>query len=309
MCPHVRAGLLYVCAAGVLWGTGGLAMQLIGRHSELGTTTVSAWRMAIGAAAVLAVVAARRAWGAFAATVRRDPARAVLVGIGVGGYQALYFASVVAVGVSVSTVVSLGIAPVLLTTWEHARRRALPSGVEVAIMAAAICGLLLVSGGGTDGDRPALGILLALGSGTTYALTTVVGEHLSATESALSITACTTVFGTLFLLPFAAVAGGPVFDGGAWAGLLLAYLGVMTLALAYALLYAGLRTTKASTATIASLLEPVTAAVAAAVVLEERIGLLGVAGTALILAAVAGLARSTAASQPTATGDRADQPG
>lgn len=285
----MRAGLLFVCGAGVLWGTGGLAMQLIGRHSDLGTTTVSVWRMAIGAAAVLTVVAAQRAWGAFAATVRADPLRAIAVGIGVGGYQALYFASVVAVGVSVSTVVSLGIAPVLLTTWEHARRRTLPTAVEGAILAAAIGGLLLVSGGGTDGERPGLGIVLALASGTTYAVTTVVGERLSATESALSITACTTVFGTLFLVPFAVFAGGPTFDGGARVGLLLAYLGVMTLALAYALLYAGLRTTKASTATIASLLEPVTAAVAAAIVLDERIGPLGIAGTALILAAVAGL--------------------
>ena len=285
----MRVGLLFVCGAGVLWGTGGLAMQLIGRHSELGTTTVSLWRMAIAAATVLAVVAARRAWAAFAATVRRDPVRAVLVGVGVGGYQALYFASVVAVGVSVSTVVSLGVAPVLLTTWEHARRRTVPTPVEAAILIAAIGGLLLVSGGGTDGDRPTLGIVLALASGTTYALTTVVGERLAATESALSVTACTTVFGTLFLVPFAVLAGGPAFAGGVRVGLLLGYLGVMTLALAYALLYAGLRTTKASTATIASLLEPVTAAVAAAVLLDERIGPLGVAGTALILAAVAGL--------------------
>ena len=285
----MRVGLLFVCGAGVLWGTGGLAMQLIGRHSELGTTTVSLWRMAIAAATVLAVVAARRAWAAFAATVRRDPVRAVLVGVGVGGYQALYFASVVAVGVSVSTVVSLGVAPVLLTTWEHARRRTVPTPVEAAILIAAIGGLLLVSGGGTDGDRPTLGIVLALASGTTYALTTVVGERLAATESALSVTACTTVFGTLFLVPFAVLAGGPAFAGGVRVGLLLGYLGVMTLALAYALLYAGLRTTKASTATIASLLEPVTAAVAAAVLLDARIGPLGVAGTALILAAVAGL--------------------
>jgi len=288
----VRSGLLYVCAAAVLWGTGGLAMQLIGRHSDLGVTAVSAWRMGLAAVVMLVAVAARRAWSDVADTFRRHPVRSVLVGVGVGGYQALYFGAVVAVGVSVATVVSLGVAPVLLTAAEHARRRTRPTGTEALILAAALAGLLLASGGGTDGDRPALGIVLALLSGTTYAITTVIGHNMSATEPSLAITTWTTVFGTLFLLPIAAATGGPYTTGDATASALLVYLGVMTLALAYALLYMGLRSTTPSTATIASLLEPVTAAIAAAIVLDERIGPLGIAGTALILAAVAGLSRT-----------------
>lgn len=286
----MRAGLLSVCAAAVLWGTGGLAMELISRHSDLGTTTVSAWRMGIAAAVMLAAVAVTRSHRDVIATFRRHPVRSVLVGIGVGGYQALYFGSVVAVGVSVATVVSLGIAPVLLTVAEHARRRTRPSPVEALILAAALGGLLLVTGGGSGGDDPTLGVVLALLSGTTYAATTVIGHTMSATSTPLSITTWTTVFGTLFLLPIAAIAGGPFTTGDPHAVAWLAYLGVLTLALAYALLYTGLRTVRASTATVACLLEPVTAAVAAAIVLDERIGALGVTGTALILAAVAGLA-------------------
>ncbi|MFA6576507.1 MAG: DMT family transporter, partial [Nocardioides sp.] len=65
--------------------------------------------------------------------------------------------------------------------------------------------------------------------------------------------------------------------------------GVLTMALAYGLLYAGLRTTPGSSAVIATLLEPVTAAIVAALFLDERIGALGVAGAVLILVAVAGL--------------------
>jgi DME family drug/metabolite transporter len=64
----------------------------------------------------------------------------------------------------------------------------------------------------------------------------------------------------------------------------------MTLAAAYALLYAGLRTVTGSAAVVATLLEPVTAALLAAVVLGERPGVLGVVGAALILLAVAGSA-------------------
>ena len=71
------------------------------------------------------------------------------------------------------------------------------------------------------------------------------------------------------------------------------------MALAYALLYAGLRTTSGSAATVATLLEPVTAAAVAALLLDERIGPLGLLGTGLVLAAVAGLGREDPLVAPT----------
>ena len=82
----------------------------------------------------------------------------------------------------------------------------------------------------------------------------------------------------------------------------LAYLGVMTMALAYGLLYAGLRTTSSTAAVIASLLEPVTAAIVAAVFLDERVGAIGVLGIVLVLAAVAGAGREPVAEGGAATG-------
>lgn len=281
-----------MCAAGVLWGTGGLVMELLARRSALGTTTVSAWRMGIAAVAVLSVVLVRRRGHEVLDGLRRYPLSSVLVGIGVGGYQALYFGAVVAVGVSISTVISLGIAPVLLTGWEHARARTRPTRAEALVLTLALSGLVSVGRAPADGDRPTLGIALALASGATYAATTMVGKRMSTGTTALSVTTWTTVFGTVLLVPIAALAGGPYTSGKPSVVALLAYLGVATLALAYALLYTGLRTVRASTATIASLLEPVTAAVVAALLLDERIGPLGIAGTALILLAVATLSRN-----------------
>jgi DME family drug/metabolite transporter len=67
------------------------------------------------------------------------------------------------------------------------------------------------------------------------------------------------------------------------------------MALAYAMFYAGLRTTPGNAAVLATLLEPVTAAVAAAVVLGERLSAIGIAGTLLILAALASLGSRSAA--------------
>jgi drug/metabolite transporter, DME family len=37
-----RAGLLQICLAGVLWGTGGLAVTVIRDHADLSATTISA---------------------------------------------------------------------------------------------------------------------------------------------------------------------------------------------------------------------------------------------------------------------------
>jgi drug/metabolite transporter, DME family len=292
---EARWGLLQICLAGVLWGTGGLGVQLIRRHEPMSVVTISAWRMLLAAVVLITVVVVLRQLASVRALLRAEPWRAVAVGTGTALYQAFYFGSVVSVGVTVSTVVSLGLAPVLLTVLDALRRGQRPSRGRLLVLAAALGGLLLVSatsGSGDTGPRPLLGVLLALGSGTAYAAATELGRPLAQVAGPLALTTTTTTVGTLFLMPFGLLAAlGPdrlvTTDPVAVTGLV--YLGVVTMALAYGLLYAGLRTTTGSSAVVATLLEPVTAAVAAAIFLDERLGALGVAGTLLILAAVAGL--------------------
>ncbi len=294
--PRSLAGLLQVCLAGVLWGTGGLVVQLVRERVPVPVLTVSAYRTAIAAMVlVLAVVLLRRTPGAVA-LARRQPWRTAIVGAATGAYQALYFGAVVAVGVSVATVVALGLAPVLLTVLDVVRGRRV-GGVRVVVLAAALAGLVLVSvagigQGGTGGDRPVLGLALAAASGAGYALATRLGEDLARDADPLVVATVTTTWGAALLVPagiVAGVRGGHLVTGDPAVLGLLAYLGVVSMALAYALLYAGLRTTSSSAATIASLLEPATAALLAAWLLDERLGTLGIIGTAMILAAVAGL--------------------
>jgi hypothetical protein len=80
------------------------------------------------------------------------------------------------------------------------------------------------------------------------------------------------------------------------------------MALAYVLLYSGLRVVAPSTAVTASLVEPVTAAVAAAAVLDESLGPVAVVGILLVLGAVAGLGRPTAAAGPVLPDPAGSQP-
>jgi DME family drug/metabolite transporter len=295
--PSARVGLLQVCAAGVLWGTGGLVVTVLHEREGLGAMTVSAWRMALAAVALIGFAVVTRRSGVVLATLRTHPLLAVLVGCGTALYQGLYFVSVLMVGVSVATVVSLGLAPVLAAIWEHAVARTTPSTREGGVLAAALTGLVLISvtsghGSAAPGDRPGLGLTLAVAAGATYAATTVLGHTLAQRVDPVALTTCATAAGALALAPFvgiAAVAGEPVLTTDAASLGLLAYLGVATMALAYGLLYAGLRTTSGSAATVATLVEPLSAASLAVLVLDERLSWPALLGGALILAAVVAL--------------------
>lgn len=292
-----RLGLLQVCAAGVLWGTGGLVVTVLHERDGLGAMTASAWRMGLAALVLVAFALLTGHRRAVRRALRDHPAPVMLIGCGTALYQGLYFVSVLMAGVTVATVVSLGLAPVLAAAWEHARARTRPSRHDLAVLAAALVGLVLISTASAEGtsgpqDRPALGLLLAMAAGATYAATTVAGHTLARQVPPVALTTCATTAGALVLSPFlvvAALTGEPVAGDSAASWALLAYLGVATMALAYGLLYAGLRTTTGSAATIATLLEPISAAALAVALLGERIGPAGLVGAALILAAVAGL--------------------
>jgi DME family drug/metabolite transporter len=297
---HLR-GLTEVAAASVLWGTGGLAVQLIREQAPLSAVTISAWRMVLAALALLVVLLVLRRVGDLVVLARARPRQLLAVGIGTAAYQGFYFVSVTQVGVAVATVVSLGLAPVLLTVAEAVRRRRSPAPSRLVVLGAALVGLVLVSLAGSEtstGPAPVAGVLLAVASGTTYALTTVAGGSVSREAHPVVLTAGMTLVGALVLVPAAALADGPHVSADPVALAWLVHLGVLTMALAYVLLYSGLRVTEPSTAVTASLVEPVTAAVVAALVLEEPLGPAAVLGILLVLGAVAGLGRPATAAGP-----------
>jgi DME family drug/metabolite transporter len=298
---HAWRGLLLVSAAGVVWGTIGPAVQLAHDTSGLSPWTISAYRSAV---AVLTLVAASLATGRLTtcrALARRHGRRVTVTGLATATFMLLFFVAVVAADVSVATVLALGLAPVLLLVVDSVRRRQAPAGAQVVTVAAALAGLALVSvsgaGGGGGGQAPhtVLGILAALGSGTAYAVSTHVGAPLSREHDALAITTVTMTVAAGVLVPgglLAAYLRGEAMsttDAEAWS--LLAYLGVVTMAFAYVLLYAGLRSSTSGAAVVATLLEPVTAVLIAVLLLGERPTAAVVVGTLLILGAIATLTR------------------
>jgi DME family drug/metabolite transporter len=127
-----------------------------------------------------------------------------------------------------------------------------------------------------------LAVLAAAG----FAAVTLAGAQPVPGLDELTVTGFGFTLGGLILVPVAAALGGPGFRPGAEAVGLLVALGVGPTAIAYTLYFRGLRTAAASTAALLALLEPLTAAILAAVVLGQRLSATGMAGAAILMAAV-----------------------
>ncbi len=213
-------------------------------------------------------------------------------------FQLLFFVAVVANGVSVTTVVTLGFAPVLLLVLASARGGRMPALSEALTVGTAVLGLLLVSTTGSGDAQTTLsgwGLLAALGSGAAYALSAEVGGALTKAHDALAVTTCTTFVVAAILVPgglgMALLQGQSMTTTDTESWVLIVYLGVVTMAFAYVLLYAGLRSTPSGTAVVATLLEPVTAVLIAVLFLDETLSVAGAIGCLLILGAIGSLGR------------------
>jgi DME family drug/metabolite transporter len=160
-------------------------------------------------------------------------------------------------------------------------------------MAVAGTALLVIGprGPGEVAGRSLLGALLALGAGLSYAVYAVGTKRLLARTDPLPLAAVTFSLAALLLTPVL-LAESSVRRPLAEVWPLLLYLGVGPTALAYILFTAGLRRITATTAGMVSLLEPLTATVLGVMVFGESLGPAGMAGAALLLAALLRLTRA-----------------
>jgi DME family drug/metabolite transporter len=283
-----RTGLIQITVGGLLWGTTGVVVQYLHQHTGLSPVAIGFYRLAVAAVALFVLLP--RLLRDVTAAVRSAPLLMLVIGIGLGVYQALYFYAVAAAGIAIATVVSIGLAPVTIALWEALRSGRMPARHTLLSVAAAIAGLTLITGfqSGPTGaaPQPLWGLLAAMGAGLGYAATTIVSRHVSQSVAPLTMTASATAIGAVTLLPLALTTGGIDFAVSPIPVGLLIYLGVIATAVAYALFYAGLRTTSGTAAVILTLLEPLAAALLAVVLLSEPLSVPVVAGGALLLGAI-----------------------
>lgn len=276
-----RRARLQVLGAAALFSTGGVAIKATGLDGIRGGLEVASLRSGIAALALaLAYPPARRAWtrrtwavgAAYALTV----VLFVLANKQTTSANAIFLQSTAPLYVLLAGVVVLR---------ERARRP------DVMLMLVLAAGLALFVASPAEAvataPRPAVGNVLALASGVTWAATLLGLRGMGRGEGGVGGAAGATVAGNLLAfaacLPFALpLAAGP----GDWA--LITYLGVVQIALAYLLLTAGLRHVAAFEVSLLLLVEPALNPVWSLLAHGEVPGALAIAGGVLIIAGTAG---------------------
>jgi drug/metabolite transporter, DME family len=289
-----RSGIPSLVLAGVAWGTGGLLGRLLGRETGLAPLAVAAYRLGVGGLLVLAVVAVmalaargRRpllgAPGHRRAALRRVGAVAGLAAV----FQACYFTAVSLTSVGLATLVTIGTAPVVVIVVEALRGRGRSGSLPTVVLALGGLGLLVGTPTAASEPLAALaGVAAAVAAGTGFATMTLLGARAVPGLDSAFATGAAFVAGGLALAVPAAVTTGLTFPVTAAGVGLLALFAALPTGLAYTAYFQGLRLGSAGTGAVLSLLEPLTAAVLAAVVLGERLGVAGVVGALLLAAAV-----------------------
>lgn len=282
--------------AAVLWGTVGVTTKSLYALAATNPLSVGFFRLALSAPVLLAACWLAVGGRAFA-IARRDAGAVVMIGAMMALYQACYFAAIPRVGVAIATLVTLCMAPVIVAALSVLFMRERLTGAIGAAMILALGGTVLLVGvapGATTWQGDALlGVLLALGSATAYAVLTLFSRRLASRYHPLQPIAVGFSLGALALAAFAlASPGGLVVSYPAIGWLHLLYLGLVPTALGYFVFLAGMRTTPATVATIATLVEPLTSTVLAWLWFGEQLGATGGLGALLLLAAMALLYRN-----------------
>jgi DME family drug/metabolite transporter len=294
----VGRGLLYLIVTGATWGTAGAAASLVYRAGDMSPFTLSFWRCAVGLVLLLAGRLLRRpARPAAPEPLRRRVAKAVATGIGLAVFQTAYFAAVESTGLAVATVVTLGAGPVLIALGARMMLGERLGVGGVLAVVGALAGLVVLTLGGSDATVRPAGVLLALVSAAGYCAMTLLTRWWGRDGGADASDTTIWAFGVtaLCLLPLALGEGlFPHTDHPVRLLALILYIASVPTALAYALYFAGAAVVRSATVSVIMLLEPVTAAVLAVVLLGERLTTATVTGTLLMLGAVAGLAVSEA---------------
>ena len=278
------AGLLCLATSGLLWGTGGLTGSLLGRVAGLSAIAVAACRLTAGGVLIVCyLTATRKTWP----SGRAAWARITVIGLLAAIFQSCYFAAVSLTSVPLATLITIGAAPVIVLGAERAIGR--PAGrLAVLTTGLAVTGLGLLVGlpSGFRESAVLASAGMAVLAAAGFAAITLISMRPVAGLDDLAVTGFGFTVGGLLLMPAAGLAGGIAFRPGLPAIGLLVALGTGPTAVAYTLYFRGLRTAAASTAARLALLEPLTGAILAALLLGERLSATGIVGAAIIGAAV-----------------------
>jgi DME family drug/metabolite transporter len=268
-----------VLLAALIWGTAGTASTYAPESAS--ARSIGAARVIIGGIGLLLY-----AWGAHMDIRRplRSPVLVLFGAVGISGGQLSFFSAVERSGVAISTVLTIGSAPIFAGVMSALYLREAPARRWVISTALGVFGVALIGlSGGSSIDGGIIGLVLGLCGGAGYALYATASKRLiELGNDPVGVSAAS--FGA------AAVLLVPVLFLGDWhwlqepRGIVVAfYLGLFTCAFAFQLLSRALLTVPVATAATLSLLEPLTATLLGVAWLDERLAALQWLGAGLLL--------------------------
>lgn len=261
-----------------------------------GPLSISALRLGISGAVVVAAALVR---GRYRVHDRPTERRLIVAGLLLGLHFAAWIASLRYASVAVSTLLVCS-TPVFTEVWATLRRRRVRAEALAGI-GLALTGVVLVVGFPGPTETP-LGIALALGGAVAMAAYLTLVGTCDARYGTLAVVARTYPVAALALTmaAFATHDGiPPVAATGAWGGIFAMAFGSQLFG--HTVLNAAVRTLSPTFVATTTLLEPMIAAVAAALVFGERLAPATGAGAIAILSAIVVVGRGLGAS-PGGTG-------
>ncbi|MDT8999510.1 DMT family transporter [Paucibacter sp. APW11] len=295
------AGLAFLaaCGVGVLWGTGALVVNVLVAQYGIAPASISFWRFVVGALVLLLVFGRRLSW-----RLLRPQLPTVLgAGLAMAGYVLLWFLGIEQMGAAVPTLIALCLPPALVTLLAVLRGQERADLSLLMILGSALAGTVLIvaqhapqaaGAAGAAANSMTLGVLFSLGSALLYAGFSLVSGRLSVALGAGPAASCLTVVaaaGMGLSSLYRPLVWPTDVPPQAW----YLYLGVVTAALALLAFSWGAARLKPTALTVATLLEPLTAVVLAAVLLGQPLRPSQCVGGALLLLSLLALGRRTAA--------------
>ena len=268
--------IMWILGAATLFGTTATVLA----NGPLGVDPVSAGvvRLLVGGAglAIFSYRHFRQVLGQFWLTG--------LGAVGVGAYQLCFFYSTRHAGVAVATVITIGSSPLFARLIGALRHRPPPHRLwYLAALILSVGLAFLSSAQDADSQVELVGVISALVAGLSYAIYTECAAVLL--DQKLDSTA---VMGVLFLSAGILTSPFLLFRPVSWIAtqrgvVMIVYLGIVTLSLAYVAFGKGLKKLVPTTVVMLTLLEPVVATLLAYFVLHEKVSGPTWFGTVLVL--------------------------
>lgn len=271
-------GVALVLFATLCWGTSGTASTYAPDSAT--SLSIGAVRIIVGAIGLLLIALVRNR----APRRLSPPWLLIAIGaIGVGGGQLAFFTAIEHAGVAVSTVLTIGVAPVFTGLLGARFLHEHPGCVWTIATLLAIAGAVLMVLGTSDSvDGSPAGLLFAVLGGVGYAVYVTASKRMiSLGHDAVDVTAAVFTGAALLLIP--------LFLAGDWGWIrepqgaaVALYLGLGTNALPYFLFGLGLTLVPVATAATLTLMEPLTATLLGVAWLDETLTPLQWIGAALL---------------------------